>query len=104
MISVDEINKLKEELEIRDNLAESFRKEALNWANIANDYKKDRDMLENALEKIKEIALNHDSVSCAGLFECSNCKDEVTENGKTCSEKGRLLILQIISECEGENE
>lgn len=48
--------KLKEEIEIRDNLSEKFRKEALSWANIANEYQKDRTKLEQTLQKIKEIA------------------------------------------------
>lgn len=52
MENIDEINKLKEELEIRDKAVEHFRKEALHWAKVANSYKKDKDRLERALEKI----------------------------------------------------
>lgn len=48
--------KLKEEIEIRDNLSEKFRKEALSWANIANEYQKDRTKLEQTLQEIKAIA------------------------------------------------
>lgn len=51
MENVDEINKLKEELEIRDNAIEHFRKEAIRWANIANDCIKD-------LNKITELCKN----------------------------------------------
>jgi len=51
MENIDEINKLKEELEIRDNAVEHFRKEALHWANIANDCIKD-------LNKITELCKN----------------------------------------------
>lgn len=36
----------KEELEIRDNAVEHFRKEALHWAHIANEYQKDKTKLE----------------------------------------------------------
>ena len=94
MISVDEINKLKEKLEIRDNAVEHFRKEAIRWAHIANscikdlapfndDYFKDltyeqiaelakksirltceNRRLERALKKVKEIADNSYSVPC----------------------------------------
>ena len=34
----EENEKLKEEIKIQDNLAEHFRKEALYWAKIAEDY------------------------------------------------------------------
>ncbi|MBR6099393.1 hypothetical protein IKP85_06570 [bacterium] len=51
-----ENERLKEEVEIRDNLSETFRKEALSWANIANDYQKDKTKLEQTLQEIKEIA------------------------------------------------
>ena len=105
MKNIDEIKKLNEELEIRDNLAESFRKEALNWANIANNYKKDRDMLEKALEEIKEIAENSHSAPCLEIgCDCEHCEDETTQNGEHCMEYGLEKIKQIISDCEGENE
>lgn len=47
--------KLKEEIEIRDNLSEKFRKEALSWANIANECQKDKTKLEQTLQEIKAI-------------------------------------------------
>lgn len=47
---------LDKEIEIRDNLSEKFRKEALSWANIANDYQKDKTKLEQTLQEIKTIA------------------------------------------------
>lgn len=53
---LDEILELKEEVETRDNLSETFRKEALSWANIANEYKKDKAKLECILQVIKTIA------------------------------------------------
>jgi len=49
---------LKEEIEIRDNLSEKFRKEALSWANIANGYQKDKTKLKQTLQEIKKIAEN----------------------------------------------
>lgn len=51
-----ENTKLKEEIEIRDNLSETFRKEALSWANIASEYQKDRTKLHQTLQEIKNIA------------------------------------------------
>lgn len=51
-----ENERLKEEIEIRDNLSEKFRKEALSWANIANEYQKDKTKLEQTLQEIKDIA------------------------------------------------
>ena len=51
-----ENERLKEENEIRDNLSEKFRKEALSWANIANEYQKDKTKLEQTLQEIKAIA------------------------------------------------
>ena len=113
-MSVDEINKLKEEIEIRGNIEECFRKAALNWAKVANkcikdlsyfqdDYFKDltyeqiaelakksirlaceNRKLENALEKIKDLI----TPACEGAY----------------NEEDFLSIKQIISDCEGENE
>jgi hypothetical protein len=60
-----ENDRLKEEIEIRDNLSEKFRKEALSWANIANKYQKDKTKLEQTLQEIKAIAekeLSYDMV------------------------------------------
>lgn len=50
-----ENEKLKEKIEIRDNLSEKFRKEALSWANIANEYQKDKTKLERCLQDIKNF-------------------------------------------------
>lgn len=68
MISVDEINKLKEELEIRDNAVEHFRKEAIRWANIAKEYQKDKTKLE---QEIKELARGLINGSIGG------CEDDI---------------------------
>lgn len=51
-----ENDRLKEEVETRDNLVEHFRKESLSWANIANEYQKDKTKLEQTLQEIKEYA------------------------------------------------
>lgn len=63
MKNIDDINKLKEELEIRDKMVEHFRKEALNWARIAKKYQKDKTKLEQTLQKIKETA-KQSNVDC----------------------------------------
>jgi len=51
-----ENDRLKEEVETRDNLVEHFRKESLSWANIANEYQKDKTKLEQTLQEIKDVA------------------------------------------------
>ena len=51
-----ENEQLKEELETRDNLIEHFRKEAINWAKIANDCIKDIEKYKQTLQEIKTIA------------------------------------------------
>lgn len=56
---LDEVLELKQEVEIRDNLSETYRKEALSWANIANECQKDNkhlnDLLDNALKEQEEF-------------------------------------------------
>ena len=59
MLTIEKINnlekeneQLKEEIEIRTNLEERFRKEALKWADIANSYKKDLDKIEKLIDEI----------------------------------------------------
>lgn len=51
-----ENERLKEEVETRDNLVEHFRKEAINWAKISNDCIKDIENYKQTLQEIKEIA------------------------------------------------
>lgn len=46
-----ENERLKEEVKTRDNLSETFRKEALSWANIANEYQKDKTKLEKPCKR-----------------------------------------------------
>ena len=62
MLTIEKINnlekeneQLKEEIEIRTNLEERFRKEALKWADIANSYKKDLDKIEKLCKECPAI-------------------------------------------------
>lgn len=52
-----ENEKLKEEVETRDNLVEHFRKEAINWAKIANDCIKDIEKPKRRCNKIKSLQI-----------------------------------------------
>lgn len=63
MKNIDDINKLKEELKIRDKMVEHFRKEALNWARIAKEYQKDKTKLEQTLQEIKEYLEDIDYIA-----------------------------------------
>lgn len=59
-----ENDRLREEVETRDNLVEHFRKEAINWAKISNDCIKDIEKYKQTLQEIKEICKNsHTSAS-----------------------------------------
>lgn len=49
------IQELLEEIKIRDNLVEHFRKEAINWAKISNDCIKDIENYKQTLQEIKTI-------------------------------------------------
>ena len=49
-----ENDRLKEEIETRDNLVEHFRKEAINWAKISNDCIKDIENYKQTLQEIKK--------------------------------------------------
>ena len=51
-----ENERLKQEIETRDNLVEHFRKEAINWAKISNDCIKDIENYKQTLQEIKEYA------------------------------------------------
>lgn len=51
-----ENDRLKEEVETRDNLVEHFRKESINWAKISNDCIKDIENYKQTLQEIKAIA------------------------------------------------
>ena len=100
MENVDEIKKLKEELEIRDNAVEHFRKEAIRWANIAKEYQKDKTKLEQILQEIKAIAekLMADNLcnNCDGIGLDANCQDT------SCPYYQMDKILQKITKAEEE--
>lgn len=74
MENIDEINKLKEELEIRDKMIEHFRQEALNLARIAKDYQKDKTKLEQTLQKIKKYIAIICKEEC-GYVQKKRCLD-----------------------------
>lgn len=77
-----ENTRLKEEIEIRDNLSEKFRKEALSWANIANEYQKDKTKLEQTLREIKAIAergFNNSQCNCGLKADIEQILDLITK-------------------------
>jgi len=96
----EQIYNLKAENEIRDNLSEKFRKEALSWANIANEYQKDKTKLEKTLQEIKNIAekLMADNLcnNCDGIGLDANCQDT------GCPYYQMDAILQKITKAEEE--
>lgn len=64
-------------------------------------------MLENSMEanqkyrqkliKIQNIIRNNNVFPCGGPWvDCENCKDEVTDNGKTCMIKGLKEIRSLV--------
>ena len=108
----EENERLKEEVETRDNLVEHFRKEAINWAKISNDCIKDIENYKHTLQEIKEIA---EALSCKHPEDCwENTPDwngevygcDVADNWKepselaTCPSKLASAILQIITKAE----
>lgn len=60
-----ENERLREEVETRDNLVEHFRKEAINWAKISNDCIKDIEKYKQTLQEIKAIA--EAGMHCEGM-------------------------------------
>ena len=94
-----ENERLKEEVEIRDNLVEHFRKEAINWAKISNDCIKDIENYKQTLQEIKAIA-----EECTTCGDCFNCK--YTEHCSTDIEAQALgvcrMILKLITKAEEE--
>ena len=85
-----ENDKLKEEVETRDNLVEHFRKEAINWAKISNDCIKDIENYKQTLQEIKTIAeewINND-------WSCFHCRTNMDEKLKE--------ILDLITKAEEE--
>lgn len=62
-----ENDRLKEEVETRDNLVEHFRKEAINWAKISNDCIKDIEKYKQTLQEIKAIVCcNYEIIDAQG--------------------------------------
>lgn len=52
---------------------------------------------KNKLEEIREIVKNSNQLPCTDFYaDCGNCKDETTDNGKTCMRKGLKKILEVI--------
>lgn len=86
--------KLKEEIEIRDNLSEKFRKEALSWANIANGYQKDKTKLKQTLQEIKAIAEKTIDIYYPDYYDEGFEEDIVTEFAKQ--------VLDLITKAEEE--
>ena len=86
---------LEEERDIQENLAESFRKEALSWASIASSYKKDYDSKCKLLRKIKKIA--------QGLTQlCTNCEEQMEQEecNDLCNARRLREILNLINKDE----
>ena len=64
-------------------------------------------MLENSMEankeyrqkliKIQNIIRNNNMLPCDDPWaDCENCKDEITNNGKTCIKKGLKEIISLV--------
>lgn len=52
---------------------------------------------KNKLEEIREIVKNSNQLPCADFYaDCENCKDETTDNGKTCMRKGLKEIRSLV--------
>ena len=51
------------------------------------------------LIKIQNIIINNNVFPCEGSWvDCENCKDEITDNGKTCMIKGLKEIRSLVEE------
>lgn len=95
-----ENEQLKEELETRDNLIEHFRKEAINWAKIANDCIKDIEKYKQTLQEIKGIAercINKDT-----CYDCEYSNDCYIEDAEIPTYDICKLVLQLITKAEEE--
>lgn len=87
-----ENERLKEEVEIRDNLVEHFRKEAINWAKISNDCIKDIENYKQTLQEIKKYIAKICKEEC-GYVQKKRCLDCDCRYG---------AILDLITKAEGE--
>ena len=55
--------------------------------------------LKETIGKIKEIAIKSNQAPCLDPYcDCTKCKDEITNCGNNCMEKGLKEILQITNE------
>lgn len=61
------------------------------------DLLKQNDEYKNTINKIKKIAKNSNMIPCGDFYtDCENCKDEMTDNGKTCIKKGLNEIRSLV--------
>ena len=95
---------LDKEIEIRDNLSEKFRKEALSWANIANGYQKDKTKLEQTLREIKKIA--EAPKPFIDFSETKTAAEVEYDYAAICNELELRLhkVLELITKAESEVE
>lgn len=60
-------------------------------------------ILLRTLKEIEDIAQTHINLPCMHeSHDCNKCHDELTQNGKTCMEKGRSLIINKIEQLQKE--
>ena len=87
------------------NSLEKIRNERDYWrdeyyrttSEIKADLLKQNDEYINTINKIKKIAKNSNMLPCADFCAgCENCKDETTDNGKTCMRKGLKEIRSLV--------
>lgn len=64
---------------------------------IKADLLKQNDEYKNTINKIKKIAKNSNMLPCIDFYaDCVNCKDTITDNGKTCMRKGLKEIRSLV--------
>lgn len=58
---------------------------------------------KQALKKIEKIAETSNNAPCLEFdCDCTQCKDETTDNGNTCMQYGLEKILDIVNEVKGD--
>lgn len=61
------------------------------------DLLKQNDEYKNTINKIKKITKNSNMLPCIDFYaDCVNCKDTITDNGKTCMRKGLKEIGSLV--------
>ena len=97
-----ENERLKEEVETRDNLVEHFRKEAINWAKISNDCIKDIENYKQTLQEIKAIA--EAPKPFKDFSEIKTATDVEYDYAAICNELELRLhkVLELITKAEEE--